>query len=512
MNTQTKAQGTGGPLPNLKSFEKIYGGGEIRAINQDSAGNLYLAMNGNVAVLKVDQNGNKIWARDYLGLMPGGIMSMKLLPDGGKLLAGAVQFYYPNRQMDAFLIKLDANGHFIVGKLIDDPGVGNSYTYGWSIEADDSAYYFCAETDGFSGVAGGLLVVKTDFNLNLQLACLFSDWIFVNGINKIHDGTFIISGSCSNPITSKVNLFLMKIDKYLNQEWFKVYGNNTGYQSACSLIETTDSNVLVVGAINNNSVEGESDAYILKVNPQNGDTIFTRSIGTSGSQAAFSVVEKNSEYLISGGSVDLALGESKTFLFSMKEGGSLLKSSHLGAISSGSVSCGYSIISKEDDLFIGGVNQSSVFLIKTKNDTVSECNKQNSNIFYQNYQTSVYGRAVTRTIVNPVITNLANTESSLTITTTTNCFSYFVDTSTVLVEENSTKEGIKIFPNPAKDYVVIEGCINQNIILYDFLGRTIFSKIINTDSEKINLNDFVPGMYFCKIGTDNNLKKFVVSK
>ncbi len=74
-----------------------------------------------------------------------------------------------------------------------------------------------------------------------------------------------------------------------------------------------------------------------------------------------------------------------------------------------------------------------------------------------------------------------------------------------------TKENtIKVYPNPAHDFINIEiGELNSRVIfeLIDMNGRMILSKTIDSNEMKIKTGELKPGMYFCRLRTDNQILK-----
>ena len=159
----------------------------------------------------------------------------------------------------------------------------------------------------------------------------------------MHDGHFVIGGSCGNPVSNRDNLFLMKLDKFFNPIWTRVYGNSTGYQRGYAIIETADSNILVVGLNSENSSDGELDAFVVKKN-QNVDTIFKRSIGLPMANFTHAILEKNGRYLMSGVASNENTGDSRATFFSLSKEGTLLQSYYIGASASGLAYCGNSIL------------------------------------------------------------------------------------------------------------------------------------------------------------------------
>jgi len=84
------------------------------------------------------------------------------------------------------------------------------------------------------------------------------------------------------------------------------------------------------------------------------------------------------------------------------------------------------------------------------------------------------------------------------------------------VNEISLDNSIKIYPNPAKDFITID-FVNTNksetyIEIYNILGNLKEKKQVISVSEKINISDYERGIYFIKIinESDTIMKKIVV--
>lgn len=65
---------------------------------------------------------------------------------------------------------------------------------------------------------------------------------------------------------------------------------------------------------------------------------------------------------------------------------------------------------------------------------------------------------------------------------------------------------LNIYPNPAADYVIINGCKIENVTLFDVTGRSVVSKMANTDEVQIDLSLINKGVYFLKINSDKTIK------
>ncbi|MBA3723221.1 MAG: Ig-like domain-containing protein [Parachlamydiaceae bacterium] len=71
------------------------------------------------------------------------------------------------------------------------------------------------------------------------------------------------------------------------------------------------------------------------------------------------------------------------------------------------------------------------------------------------------------------------------------------------VKENAI-QNLSIHPNPADDFVILEGIGNNSQIeLFDILGKKIVSQLISANETKIDISGFSQGIYFFKI-TENH--------
>ncbi len=109
--------------------------------------------------------------------------------------------------------------------------------------------------------------------------------------------------------------------------------------------------------------------------------------------------------------------------------------------------------------------------------------------------------------------NLSSATFSVTITDDEGCeyvSSVFVDRSTSIgdAEEN----GIRIYPNPARDWVIVEGVEeNSSIEVFGIDGQLFYIPIeqLTSDKFKLNVDQLVPAMYFIRI--NDTVSKFIVA-
>ncbi|NPA67671.1 MAG: T9SS type A sorting domain-containing protein [Chlorobi bacterium] len=117
------------------------------------------------------------------------------------------------------------------------------------------------------------------------------------------------------------------------------------------------------------------------------------------------------------------------------------------------------------------------------------------------------------------IENLLPGSYEITINNEYNCEyndSFYVNTVNIEFTEKEIK--LKIYPNPAYDYLYIDYEIknaeNINISIYDLTGKKISEKTIygNNGTSEINISSFNEGIYFIKVENNEVTKTFKIFK
>ncbi len=95
-------------------------------------------------------------------------------------------------------------------------------------------------------------------------------------------------------------------------------------------------------------------------------------------------------------------------------------------------------------------------------------------------------------------------ESMFEVVLNTNIIHNFQTTETI-VGLNLNSEEIKIYPNPAEDVLFVSNAKNSDLIIYDILGKSVYSEHINSEKSSININNLEQGTYIVKIISGKNL-------
>lgn len=75
------------------------------------------------------------------------------------------------------------------------------------------------------------------------------------------------------------------------------------------------------------------------------------------------------------------------------------------------------------------------------------------------------------------------------------------------IKNNKIEENLNIYPNPTADYVTIKTNGNDNIIIYDVIGKQVVNVVSDSMSTKIDISHLPKGMYIVEIG--NKTQKLI---
>ncbi len=81
-------------------------------------------------------------------------------------------------------------------------------------------------------------------------------------------------------------------------------------------------------------------------------------------------------------------------------------------------------------------------------------------------------------------------------------------TNTGIIDLWSTKKPLKVYPNPATDYITFSSDIRTNdrvLTIYDNFGKTIIKKDFQEQTTKLSLSDLDSGIYTYKLSKGNKI-------
>lgn len=154
------------------------------------------------------------------------------------------------------------------------------------VNAHDSGYVFVGSTQSYGlGRWSNAFIGKT----NSQGDSLFTRHFGGAGMDVLtdviqtSDGNYLTVG-LSDSETDFEQVYIVKFDDRGDTLWTKAYGGG-GKEIAYSVLQTND-NGFIISAVTTSSGAGGEDVWILKTN-STGDTLWTKTYGTPGGDAAF---------------------------------------------------------------------------------------------------------------------------------------------------------------------------------------------------------------------------------
>lgn len=217
-----------------------------------------------------------LWTKTYGGTDNDYAYDLKQTSDGGYILAGSGTF--GAGWWDIYLIKTDANGDTVWTQTFD--AVGPDWASSVQQTADDGYIITC---DGFTDL----------IRLNESGDSLWShDYgIIANSVWQTEDGGYIIGGGdLDGPC-------IIKTDSSGNVIWNRVYNNNY-FGGANYVQQTSDGGYMAAGIAY--SEQTWFDYYIIKTD-SSGDTMWTRSYGSSGPEELYCAQQSSDGgYIVSG--------------------------------------------------------------------------------------------------------------------------------------------------------------------------------------------------------------------
>ncbi len=89
---------------------------------------------------------------------------------------------------------------------------------------------------------------------------------------------------------------------------------------------------------------------------------------------------------------------------------------------------------------------------------------------------------------------------------------YVLNINYISAVNTSSKNKIKIFPNPAKDNLTITNAENSNLFIYTLKGELVYGASCDNMNHIIDVDNFIPGLYLIKINKNGlvNYRKVLI--
>ena len=269
-------------------------------------------------VLKVDTSANLLWKRTYGGTRDDYATCIQALPNGGYLVGGHTEsddFDITNNRgfTDAWLVRLDEQGNKIWQKTYG----GNSYDYinAMTVQTDGScllAGYTMSGNDDIANNRGSFdgWLLKVDINGSKLWSKTFggSSADFFYGVIATAGGFIAVGGSASTEgdlANNKGNydVWALEVDATGNKLWSKNYGGLM-HEMAANVVALPDGGFLLAATTTseNGDVQqhiGETDGWLLKIDAT-GNLVWSKIMGGLKDESEVALISrKNGGFLLS---------------------------------------------------------------------------------------------------------------------------------------------------------------------------------------------------------------------
>ncbi|MGP8216500.1 MAG: T9SS type A sorting domain-containing protein [Bacteroidia bacterium] len=233
--------------------------------------------------------------------------------------------------------------------------VGNNDNYGYSIvQTDDGGFAVSGLTDNYGYDGGGIYLFKVNPSGNL----LWSKTIQGQkgySIVKTTDKGFAIAGYTAFCDLCFTNMLISKLDSTGNLKWAEAIGGKNN-DTAFSMVQTNDGGYALAGVTDSYGAGGD-DAYLVKLDSA-GNILWSKTIGGTGDDAAYSVIQTNDGgYALAGATTSFGAGGDDVYVIKLDSAGNLQWTRTLGGTNN---DIGKSIVQTNDGGYaIAGITYSS---------------------------------------------------------------------------------------------------------------------------------------------------------
>lgn len=443
-------------------------------------------------------------------------MSARQTLDKGYIVVGSTSSFGAGNT-DVYLVKTDSMGilmgHQAFGGINIDRGTCVRQT-------SDKGFIISGYTNSFGAGGYDVYLIRIDSLYNPVWTKTYggSNWEFGNCVEQTADGGFIVCGETYSYGNGDEDYYIIKTDQNGDTLWTKTYGGSN-QDIARSIIQTSDGGYIVTGTTKSmGDVNG--DIFTIKLFP-NGDSIWSHKFGGALADYGNDIIEKASGgYLIGGETKNFGGGNSDGILIKISAPGITDSTKTLG----GSLDDNIQSVTEDAS---GKVSMAGTTI------TYGDSGGNGDIIFYtlksdwSYYGLTTFGSPAADEgfSVEPTIDN------AFIICGTTNGFNggiddiYLIKTDTLClasVPENLLYTGVEeiaseknnhlsIYPNPAKDQVIIDLQLFEGktkIEFFDMLGKKVICKEseIAESSVLIKLEELRSGIYLIRISDDTSVK------
>ncbi|MCC6475836.1 hypothetical protein IT157_02165, partial [bacterium] len=248
-------------------------------------------------VVRTDADGDTLWTRAFGGIETAVCFGAISTDDGGFLLLGQVSAGWNDNFGNFWVIKTNANGDSLWSRAF---GGANGEACVAAKQTPDGGYILAGYTGSFGAGSSDFWLIKTDANGDsLWSRTLGTDlYEWCSSVLLASDGGYLLAGTGSEWSDVFDNDFLLyKTDSDGILEWSRIYqGENQDY---CKAMQPTADGGYVLAGYTHETGDAGFNMMLLKV-AANGDSLWSRSLGSSRDDYCLSLETTTNRYILAG--------------------------------------------------------------------------------------------------------------------------------------------------------------------------------------------------------------------
>ena len=313
-----------------------------------------------VYLIKTDAFGDTLWTRTYGGPRGDAGNSVQMTRDEGYIIVGGTDSFGDSYQV--YLVKTNSSGDTLWTRAYGGPGtdVGEEV-----VQTQDGGYIVVGHTTSFWD-RWQIYLLRIDASGNAEWGRSFGGTRDEYGysVQPTQDGGFIVAGSTVS-FGNIWKVYLIKTNGQGDTLWTRTYGG-TGSEYGYSVKPTQEGGYVFTGQ--SSSFGNGEQVYLVKTNGQ-GDTLWTRTYGGANSERGNCVCQtSDGGYIVAGSTVSFG-NSNQVYLIKTNGQGDTIWTRIYGGLDQ---DVGYSVQQTQDGGFIvAGYTRSfgaggyDVYLIKT---------------------------------------------------------------------------------------------------------------------------------------------------
>ncbi|MBL4658332.1 MAG: SprB repeat-containing protein, partial [Flavobacteriales bacterium] len=366
--------------PGIPTFQSAIGGPTSEfgySVTQTSDGgyivggytNSYGQGSNDLYLVKTNSLGDTAWTKTYGGTSIDDGYTVQQTTDGGYLMVGSTQMG-PGGQ-SIYVVKVNSVGDSIWERAY---GGASSDDARGAVETIDGGYVIAGSTyNQGAGTSDAYL-----FKINGLGDTLWSRSYggtsseYFQDVKQTIDGGFIVTGTTQSFGAGGIDVYLIKTDSLGDTLWTRTFGSSSSDYGE-SVIEVSTGGYLIGGY--SQLGPGAYAAYMVRTDAS-GNTLWTRAYGGTASEKAYAVIENSfGEFIMVGSTTSFGFGVKDLYFLKVNSSGALMVAKTFGgalddeANGIGLCSDGGYIICGNTKNFSG--SDQKIYLIKTDADGVA---------------------------------------------------------------------------------------------------------------------------------------------